>query len=151
MCSNCSDSARTARIRWVSWCCGLLLLAGCSNSGRPLGKLIPVQGKVLVDGTPLSEGEVRFEPLEKGGDFAAKGTIQEDGTYTLTTAGKPGVPAGKYRAIITPGYSTPRAKLLVLPMYQGPRSPLEVEVAENKAAGDYDLNLLPPKRLPVKR
>jgi hypothetical protein len=127
-----------------------MALAGCSSNGaRPVGKLVPVQGKVHVDGTPLSEGEVVFVPVDLHADAPTpNGKINADGTYSLATAGQPGAPEGRYRVMIKPGTTTAKAKSQINPIYLGPRSPLEMEVAENKPAGDYDLNLQPRKSRP---
>jgi hypothetical protein len=57
--------------------CGLL--AGCGD-GRP--SRVPVSGCVLIDGTPLKFGAVRFVPPE---GRAATGTIGPDGRFRLTT------------------------------------------------------------------
>jgi len=126
--------------------CGLLAVTGCSESKRPLGELIPVKGKVLVDGTPVTEGTVTFVPFDKDSDLPTPGAkIQADGTYTLTTDGQPGAPEGKYRVRIEPGASSMKAKLQIKPIYSGKRSPLTLEVAKNRPDGDYDLNLDPRK------
>ncbi|MDX1947910.1 MAG: hypothetical protein SFU86_21100 [Pirellulaceae bacterium] len=62
--------------------CGLLVivlpLAGCDD--RPLR--VPVAGKVLIDGQPLTQGSVCVIPA---GDRPAGGRINSDGTFRLTT------------------------------------------------------------------
>jgi hypothetical protein len=122
----------------------LLILAGC---GPSLGPMVPVTGKVLFNGTPLPDGEVKFVPIERDvKDFVASGPIEADGTYTLSTNGKPGAPLGKYRVVVTPGDNR-KAWLHVGTVYSNDKkSPLEVEVVENKPAGGYDLNLLPKRQ-----
>jgi hypothetical protein len=78
----------------------VLQIAGCGSNGP---EVYPVRGKVVYqDGTPMSEGMVEFEALE--GEFSgrnARGLIQDDGTFVLTTQ-KPGdgAVAGQHRAII---------------------------------------------------
>jgi hypothetical protein len=80
----------------------LLLLLGVTGCG---GKSYPVHGKVTYpDGTPLTEGLVVFEQQQEGGKaIMARGDIQPDGTYRLST-NKPGdgVPPGKYRVMVVP-------------------------------------------------
>jgi hypothetical protein len=71
--------------------------AGCA------GGLQPVQGKVtLEDGTPLTKGLVVVESAEGKPPITARGDIQADGSYRLSTY-KPGdgVPLGKYRVLIS--------------------------------------------------
>jgi hypothetical protein len=79
----------------------VLLLSTLIGCGR---RHYPVRGKVtLEDGTPLTKGMVVFESLDEKPPITARGDIQTDGTYQLSTD-KPGdgVPAGKYRALVSP-------------------------------------------------
>lgn len=65
----------------LTWCAAALLLAatlGCGD-GRP--RRVPVAGKVLLDGQPLSTGSVQFVP-EHG--RPAGGMILPDGSFRLT-------------------------------------------------------------------
>ena len=72
--------------------------AGCGSG------YYPVRGTVtLSDGKPLSKGLVIFNPVDTKGAVSARGNIQPDGTFELSSA-KPGdgVPVGKYKVIINP-------------------------------------------------
>jgi len=75
---------------------GVLAVTGCSG----LGKLNPVEGKVTVDGAPLASGTVTFHP-EKPFDkpVEIRGEVK-NGSYTMNSNGKPGVPAGKYNVTV---------------------------------------------------
>ena len=55
-----------------------LVLTGCDD--RPLR--VPISGKVLIDGQPLTQGAVCVVPA---GDRPASGRIGPDGTFRLTT------------------------------------------------------------------
>ncbi len=57
----------------------IVSLAGCDD-GRP--QRVPVSGRVLIDGQPLTHGFVQVVPA---GDRAASGKIGADGRFTLTT------------------------------------------------------------------
>jgi hypothetical protein len=161
---NCSRSGSKAYVRVAICCCGLLMLAGCSNSEESPGKLVPVQGKItLSDGTPLPGGRVLFfasdrdpnapppaspernAPASPDRDTPTSvGQVQEDGSYTLSTKGHPGAPLGKYRVVLARGAADRKAWSRVPTQYVNPRkSPLEVEVADNKPEGGYDLKLQP--------
>ena len=76
----------------------LCWLAGCGK------KYYPVNGSVtLDDGTPLSKGLVIFERVEGGPALTARGDIQPDGRYQLSTETPgDGVPVGRYKAVINP-------------------------------------------------
>ena len=79
--------------------CGLLSLAvlglGCSESDGLNRKAI--QGKVTVDGRPVPNGSVSFEPLFSGG--VGSGAVVSQGAYSI--AQEQGLPPGKYRVRIT--------------------------------------------------
>lgn len=57
----------------------LTLIAGC---GRALPETSPVEGRVTLDGEPLSTGTIMFFPSQ---GRPAAGVIGVDGTYRLTT------------------------------------------------------------------
>ena len=57
----------------------LLTLAGC-GAGQP--KPVPVAGTVLIDGKPLTSGNIRIIPANFR---AATGQIDEQGRFRLTT------------------------------------------------------------------
>ncbi|HXG12325.1 MAG TPA: hypothetical protein VNK04_21395 [Gemmataceae bacterium] len=79
----------------------LLLLLGPAGCGT---RYYPVRGTVtLDDGTPLTKGLVVFESQGGEGEevFMARGAIQPDGSYQLSTNYPgDGVPPGKYRVVI---------------------------------------------------
>jgi hypothetical protein len=124
-----------------------LLSAGCRGHST---KLIPVSGNVTLSGTSLPMGAVTFIPeAGKGNDNrrAAKGTIDAQGRYNLTTGGEIGAAPGKYKVAVfldTPGGATPPKGLLINPKYSDPNNTdLSVEVVESAPAGAYDLKLSP--------
>lgn len=59
---------------------GICTLVGCSDNG-----LVPVQGRVLVDGKPIENAAVLFQP-ESGG-VPATGVTGPNGEFKLATAG----------------------------------------------------------------
>jgi hypothetical protein len=90
------------RIRWVA---PLLLLVGIVGCGR----YCPVRGTVtLEDGTAVSSGMVVFESKDAAKAITARGDIQPDGNYQLSTA-RPGdgVPPGVYRVLVAPPPQNP--------------------------------------------
>ena len=85
------------------------LLAGCDSAGQTYS----AGGKVQFDdGTPLSKGLVTFRLADATEAVTARGPIQSDGTFTLTTftAGD-GAKAGKHQALVVvpiiEGYTGP--------------------------------------------
>jgi hypothetical protein len=129
--------------------CGCIgTLVGCGDSSV---KLLPVSGKVTVDGQPLTTGSVSFRP-EKGSASAQEpgGDIEDDGTYRLFTAGKEGALPGRYRVLVVAvdpndlkkKFPYGKRTSFVNPKYSNPKTTdLAVEVTSSSAPGAYDLKL----------
>lgn len=78
---------------------GLATLSGCGGNPTPT---YPAGGHVrFSDGTPLDEGWVEFEPLAGDSPVSARGQIQPDGSFQLSTF-EPGdgAVAGEHRAVV---------------------------------------------------
>lgn len=132
-----SRMSSTARVGAVVFCCGLLILVGCKQS-KPLPKIMPVQGKVTLDGEPLTGGGVLFHSYEKKGDvLVPRGAkLEDDGSFSIK------LPLGKYRAQVDPGTKSDRKQWARIPQkYTQDKSPLTIEVAEDKPEGSYDLKI----------
>jgi hypothetical protein len=123
-------------------CCSLLV-SGCG----PSVKLVPVSGKVSLNDQPLPVGAISFAPDAERNNTARinpTGGIAADGTYRVSTDGKPGAPVGWYKVTIrTQVPSMPDAKQVrIHPDFSNPsKTPLSVEVVENAPAGAYDLKV----------
>ena len=76
----------------------IVSLVGCGPG------MHPVQGKViLADGKPAAGSQVVFESDQAGKKTTARGDVQPDGSFELSTL-KPGdgVPPGKYKVQVNP-------------------------------------------------
>jgi hypothetical protein len=124
------------------------MLGGCGESSS---NLLPVSGKVTVDGQPLTTGSVSFRP-EKGSASSQEpgGEIDEDGTYRLFTAGKEGAPPGRYRVLVVAvdpndlkkKFPYGKRTSFVNAKYSNPKTTdLLVEVTAASKPGAYDLKL----------
>jgi len=83
---------------------GLLGVVAASGCGG-IGKLHPVSGKIT--GVNKIEGTVNFLPEKKfAKPLDIRGEIK-DGSYTMKTDGKDGVPEGKYTVSIAPKPAAP--------------------------------------------
>jgi hypothetical protein len=131
--------------------CGLILAtAGCGDSSG-IGKTVPVNGKVTVDGQPVKAGTVSFRPDKSKGNASKhepSGEIDAQGNFKLATGKKDGAPPGWYRVAIMAGEPVEvgnlsgQAKWYANPKYAtADTSGLAVEVVENPAAGAYDFKL----------
>jgi hypothetical protein len=121
----------------------LVPLAGCSQY-----TYVPVTGKVtLKNNQPVTIGTVVFVP-DKDNTLrvSAKGKINPDGTYELSTEGRSGVPIGSYIACVRApmrkvGGKDPPPIPFSMKYFDANESPLKIEVVANPAAGAYDLVL----------
>ena len=76
----------------------VLVFSGCGPG------LATVRGKVtLPDGKPAAGSQVVFESEQDGKKISARGDVQDDGSFELSTF-KPGdgVPPGKYKVQVNP-------------------------------------------------
>lgn len=104
----------------------VLFVAGCGDGRRAT---YPVTGTVkFADGTPLAGGTVEFESSDPTAEHLnARGEIQADGAYRLTTyAEGDGAIAGEQRVIVhapqppdSGNMSGPPPKSVLHPRYRG--------------------------------
>ena len=83
-------------------CCALFLAAGCD----PTKRFASVSGKVTLDGKPLVNAMVSFQPIAKKGSAisgaGSSGKTNENGEFTLMAGtGEKGAIVGKHRVVIT--------------------------------------------------
>jgi hypothetical protein len=84
-----------------------LALAAVVGCGDGWPKLVPVSGKVTLDGKALIFKSVYFHPQPGTPGTGAAAITKEDGSYTLlairygATKVLPGAPPGAYRVVIT--------------------------------------------------
>lgn len=123
-------------------------LLGCGKN--PLGRQ-QVGGSVTLDGKPVAQGSIGFEPQQPGG--VGSGAMIRDGAYAI--AESKGLPPGKYRVRISaadlggeqqagalsapPGSAPPRARKNLIPPKYNSQSELTVEVVDGNNRFDFDL------------
>jgi hypothetical protein len=126
-------------------------MAGCGGI-----KLVPVSGKVTLNGQPLVGGGVNFVPDPEKGNQAAVacvGRIDSKGQYELRAThgavGK-GAPLGWYKVTLTltqsdtlPERAMTGAPQAVVPgkYLDAEQTPLSIEVVAEPVEGMYDLPL----------
>jgi hypothetical protein len=74
----------------------LLPVGGCNTELA----LQPAEGLVTLDGEPVADAAVLFQPLNSDGP-PSHGTTDEAGKFSLTTNNRPGVKVGKYRVAVS--------------------------------------------------
>jgi hypothetical protein len=124
-------------------------LAACGGPSDP--KLVPVAGRVTVDGQPVKAGTLSFRPDKSKGNNGSHepyGEIDAAGNYKLFTNRKEGAPAGWYRVAVMAaepvdvGNLSGQARWFANPKYASVEtSGLTVEVVEAPPAGAYDFRL----------
>jgi hypothetical protein len=75
------------------------VVAGCGE-GVGISGLAPVQGKVTLDGQPLSGAQVVFVPVDPAGR-ASVGATDGDGNYEIVTNTDKGAMPGSYRVAVS--------------------------------------------------
>jgi hypothetical protein len=122
----------------------LAFTVGCQ--GKPEVPLFPVQGQVTVEKVPLTSGIVGLHPDADHGNASkviAWGTLDEKGTYSVFTEGRPGAPLGQYKVtviVLTPPEDA-RAPLPNAIYKKATTTDQHFEVTELPAPGAYDLHL----------
>lgn len=120
---------------------------GCGG-GSVTPELIPVMGKVTLEGQPVVEGAVSLR--DASGQLQPAGLIAADGTYKIYLGKNEGAPAGEYRALVfvrqTPrnaaGEVTGLPKMIGNQKYASEHTtPLKITVKPDAAPGAYDLSL----------
>ena len=89
-----------ARPRWIPCVCASLAIALLTSGCRPGPKLSPVTGTVTLDGQPLADAQVEFQPTQ--GAAPSYGTTDAAGQYELRyTKDKLGAVVGSHVVRIT--------------------------------------------------
>ncbi len=89
------------RARWLIGI-GIVMVLGCNKGSQ---QFAPVSGKVTLNGQPLANATVSFQPIAKQGIEAGPGSTaktNDKGEFTLkVSTGKLGAVVGKHRVIIS--------------------------------------------------
>ena len=149
---------RQRRARIATFCAvlalGCLVVAGCGKGGGGF-KVVPVSGKVKLDGKALPEIAVTFQPVAAGTKAdpgpGSTGKTDSEGKYTLMlvdVSRKAGAVVGKHEVRFAPigppsdpsSDIAPKIANPIPPKYQ--QNPPEVEVTGDKTKdGNLDFNL----------
>jgi hypothetical protein len=128
-------------IRILAGCLACLLLAGCGGTEHP--DVADVRGTVTLDGQPLANASIMFQPTTAG--RPSLGTTDDQGNYTLLYLdGVEGAMLGTHKVVIrteVPGEDgePPVVREKLLPKYHN-RSELTAEVAQGKNTIDFPLS-----------
>ena len=77
------------------------ILAGCGGDSEPGVDYVPLNGKVMIDGMPLTVGTVTLFPQPGTKGPACSGTINSNGEFGIISPdGKPGAPVGKHKVCV---------------------------------------------------
>ncbi|MDR2172154.1 MAG: hypothetical protein LBP59_18570 [Planctomycetaceae bacterium] len=84
----------------------IIFICGCgkrSNLPADFPKIYPCEISVVQEGNPLTEANVFFSPIGNADKYASgcSGVTDVNGKANILTYGKNGVPAGKYKILIS--------------------------------------------------
>jgi len=80
-----------------------LLAAGVIGCGPGQAPRHPVHGVITLNGDPYPDATVHFMPEPSNEALAeAEDVTGADGGYKVISMGRPGLPVGKYKVIVTP-------------------------------------------------
>jgi hypothetical protein len=91
-----SDARSSPRLLGLLLVWSVVSILGCGSSGPTL---IPVKGRVTLDGKPVADAAVGLIPIE-GGPMAS-GVTNADGVFDPSTGNKPGAAPGKHAVTVT--------------------------------------------------
>lgn len=81
---------------------GLFCIVGCSSGGPAPPKLVPVAGKVMLDGTPLAGASVIFIPKDQTKGTGGSGVTDAEGKYEARhQSNKTGIEPGTYAVVFS--------------------------------------------------
>lgn len=132
----------------ASVCLVTVCLFGCGSGNVPV---YAAKGRVVFsDGTPVGAGRVEFRPLEAPRPVVARGEVQADGTFELSTF-EPGdgAIAGRHTAIVLPKMIMQNRNVVPAVKIDSrfgnyKTSGLEFTVNENPAKNVYTITVEPP-------
>lgn len=141
--------SRTSSLPWLGSLLAILAAGtlGCGDSGP---ELVPVAGKVLADGQPVTFGTIRFVP---SGGRPSDAQIQSDGSFRLRYNGeRDGAVLGTHRVevhgneILSPSrvkwHAPPSAASIgtsgITQEITGPVEDLVIELKWGKKKGPYE-------------
>jgi hypothetical protein len=94
------------------WFVALIFSTGCNRSGLDL---VPVEGVVMYNGSPLAGGAVMFVPTQ---GLPGMAVTDENGKFELKTANHSGALVGDYRVSISKTKTTAIPQKDGFPLYQ---------------------------------
>nr|AYC79401.1 hypothetical protein [uncultured bacterium] len=135
---------------WASLCSSVLCLAfsGCGGGTPGKPKPIPVSGKVVWNGQPVTTGSVLFSPVDRDKGHLATGEIDSKGNYVASTfEKKDGVVPGSYKISVNvfegedPVAKKPGKPILPQKYYTGETSGLTATIEAKDKTKVVDLTL----------
>lgn len=120
-------------------CLVLLPAAGCGPGGPELGT---VSGTVTLDGKPLPNARLEFQPLAKGSP--SYGTTDENGRYELVYGiDRPGAMVGKHEVRISTAREyreDDEGPLIVVEEFLPPKYNEQTELTREVKSGSQEIN-----------
>lgn len=117
------------------------LASGCGKAGPDRTTVVPVDGKVTLNGQPLPGAMIVLHPKNGGSSSAPtpRAQVEKDGSFRITTYDSgDGAPPGEYVAtiawykLVNQGGDVKAGPNVLPPKYSSPKtSPWQISVAES--------------------
>lgn len=138
------DNGITQRFNSVFCVILLLALTGCGGGGEPIPELAQVTGIVTMNGAPLSNAKIIFEPQQasdKARRRASSATTKSDGSYTLEyNSDASGATPGSHKVLILKMPDNPDdAGMQLVPAKYNDKTELTAEVKTGENSFNFDL------------
>lgn len=138
------DNGITQRFNSVFCVILILALTGCGGGGEPIPELAQVTGIVTMNGTPLSNAKIIFEPQQasdKARRRASSATTKSDGSYTLEyNSDASGATPGSHKVLILKMPDNPDdAGMQLVPAKYNDKTELTAEVKTGENSFNFDL------------
>jgi hypothetical protein len=80
----------------------VFVFVGCSGGNAENYKIVPLTGKVTMNGSPLADADVQFIPQATTlpGFLGSAGRTNGEGSYVAFSGNREGIPPGKYKVTV---------------------------------------------------
>jgi hypothetical protein len=134
----------------------LAIVVGVAGCGNSKDATYPVQGRIMfTDGQPMTGGSISFRAIDRRPPISARGMIQPDGSFTLSTfSDRDGAVAGRHQIVVSTlpsrepreGFESPIYPRIDEKFSRFETSGLEVTVSSDASQNRFTLEVTAPPK-----